>query len=159
MHKDTSWYLFLQSSSSVVTQNWLHCEYHLTHCLANQPEGHKTKSSNTVMKSVAKRHGRFTLSPPHRSHFASCFLCDVDVSEVHSNLRVLRVPKSAWVPRSGDLKSPKLLLSSIPAMHQGVETLQMQKCPSSLHQLLHVELWIFLYLQNSLGLTSFCGFV
>ena len=43
-------------------------------------------------------------------------------------------------------------------MHQGVETLQMQKCPSSLHQLLHVELWIFLYLQNSLGLTSFCGF-
>ena len=66
-----------------------------------------------------------TLSPPHWSQFASCFLCDVDVSEVHSNLRVLlRVPQSAWVPRSGDLKSPKLLLSSIPAMHQGVEFLQ-----------------------------------
>ena len=162
MHKDTSWYLFLQSSSSVVTQNWLHCEYHLTHCLANQPESHKMKSSYTVMKTNHKsikprkahkaheKRGKaaWTFHPFTTASVSFCLLFFVWCWRVGSTLESKSTTESTWVPRSGDLKSPKLLLSSIPAMHQGVETLQMQKCPSSLHQLLHVELWIFLYLQN-----------
>ena len=89
------------------------------------------------MKSVAKRHGRFTLSPPHRSHFASCFLCDVDVSEVHSNLRVLlRVPEYPGVVISNLLnfcwvRSLRCIQESRPCKCRNARVLSINFCMSN----------------------------
>ena len=89
------------------------------------------------MKSVAKRHGRFTLSPPHRSHFASCFLCDVDVSEVHSNLRVLlRVPEYPGVVISNLLnfcwvRSLRCIKESRPCKCRNARVLSINFCMSN----------------------------
>ena len=132
MHKDMSWYLFLQSSSSVVTQNWLHCDYHLTQGWLTNLKAIKWRVLTLPWKQTINPWSLVKLVKPMKAlakrtfHFfttasVSCcllfFVWCLGRIELQSNLKI---PKSTWVPWWSQ-SSETFVEFDLP-MRQGVET-------------------------------------